>query len=658
MITLRSARKRTGKITQEIKEFRGGTNKLLDETRVAPNEAVTALNLIQVQDGLWRPRWGTAYYGADLGNTCDGATEFVRSDGTTELIAVANGVVYKSTDGGSWSSISGATFTAGLQCYFMQIAGNLYIANGTNPLTRYNGSTLAQYSELSAPSGLGGVRASGLASGTITMYAQVTALNDVGETVGSTEASVTVNKTRDTWVATSSQGITWSWSAVASATRYQVYISDESGNEGLLTSTTALSFLDDGTLTINPYVTPPLQNTTAAPKFTQMVVSGNRIWGTNNPSQSEEMYKVYFSGTGTYIGTFSDFYGGGWINLEKGGREIPVKVVHYQSGQGEGRATVLCKTPEGRGAVWQISISTATVGDTSFSVPSAIKIIGSWGTEAPLSVVSDGNNIQFANRKGWFGLGPQAQFYGILRTNELSSKIRPYWKSLVGSKISGIASYFYDAKIFISVPTSTSGNSRIIIFDTERGNWIVDWSFGVKQFLEYTSSDGVTHFLYVPNAGTKLIEMSENIAGDLGVAFNTEYASGRMNTSKLWKDFVKINKVYIKLGQPRGTINFEVSGTKKTQGFRALAAKTISPTSSQTGMGWDLMGGVIIGNTDGTPSTFADSSDIRYVNIRKRLRDYKFRVTSNTLDTDYILQGFIVEGKPTNTRPPSSWKLE
>jgi hypothetical protein len=658
MIRLQSRRKNTGTAVHEIKDFRGLVNKLLDEARVDDNEAVTATNLIWDQDGLPKPRWGTAYYGADLGANCDGSAEYLKSDGTTELIAVAGGVAYKSTNGGSWTSITGATFTAGLQCYFLQIAGYLYIANGTDNLARYDGSVLTTYSSISAPTGVSGARASGLSSGSYTYYCQVTALNDIGETVGSTEASVTTNKLRDNWYNAAGSGITeaitWSWTVASGASRYQVYISDESGDEALLTSTTASSFQDDGTLAINPYVTPPLQNTTAAPKFTSMVVSGNRMWGTND---SNSRYTVHFSGTGTFMGVFSDFYGGGWINLEKGGRETPVKVVHYQTGQGEGRATVLCKTPEGRGAVWQISISSITVGDTSFSVPSAVKIVGSWGTEAQNSVVSDGNNIMFANRKGWFSLGPQQNYYGILRTNEISSKIRPYWNSLIGSKISGIASYFYDAKIFISVPTTSTGNTRIIILDTERQGWIVDWSFGVKNFLEYTDTSGVTHFLYVPNSGTKLIEIGENIAGDLGVSFDTEFATGRLNTAKLWKDFMKIGKVYLKLGSPRGTINFEVSGTQRRKSFQAIASKTISPTYSLTGMGWDLMGEVQMGSTSGTPTTFSDSSDPHYVRIGKTLRDIKMRITTSGVDTDYILHGFIIEGKPTRTPPPSDWEL-
>lgn len=652
MINLRGSQPKKGRLYKEIDSFKGGTNKLVNEARIQLDEALTSKNLIQTGDGQWKPRWGTAYYGADIGDTIDGSAEYVKSDGTTEIIAISAGKAWKSTDGGTWTEITGATFTSDLQCYFMQISGYLYIANGTDNLARYNGTVLTTYNSISAPTGLAGTKGSSLASGSFRYYAEVTALNDIGETVGSTEASVAVNKQRDAWT-TAHEKITWSWNAVSNANRYQLYISDESGDETLLTSVTTLSFADDGTIEINPYVVPPEDNTTGAPKFKSMCVSGNRIWATNNDN---DMYKVYFSGTGQYIGVFSDFYGGGWINLEKGGREVPQAVVHYQSGSGEGRLTTLCKTPEGKGAVWQITIASATVGATTFSVPSATKVVGSFGTESLLGVVQTTNDIMFPNRRGWFNLGPRQNYFGILRTEEISAKIRPYWKSLEGSKISGICSYFYDAKVFISVPTSTSGNTRMIILDTERNNWTVEWTIGAKQFLEYTDTTGTTHFLYVPLTGTKLIEIGENVQGDLGVAFSTDYTSGRYPLDKLWKEFARVDKVFIKLGNPRGVLNFEVSGSEKRGGFRGIESATITPQYSLSGLGYDPLGSVQLGDTEGDVSLFSDSADIRYVAVRKKLRDVQFRLTTTTIDADYTLLGIILEGRPLKTNPPRVWK--
>lgn len=644
-----------GKVAIEIKDFRGGSNLLLAEARLAPNESKTALNLIQVEDGLWKPRWGTAYYGADLGSSCDGSKEYVKSDGTTELIAIAGSKAYKSTDGGAWTEVTGATFTAGTQCYFMQIAGYLYIANGTDPLARYDGSTLIKYTSLSAPTSFTASRvASGLSSGSYTLYGQVTALNDAGESVGASEISISVNKARDSWVATTDKGVYWGWAAVASATSYQLYVSDSSGREKKLAGTSDTFFIDDGSMEINDFVEVPSDNTTTAPLFKSMIVSGNRIWATND---SANKYKVYWSGTGTDMGKFSDFYGGGWVNLERGGREIPNTVVHYQSGQGSGMVTVLARTPEGKGSIWQIAIESLTVGTTSFSVPTTSKIVGSFGTESILGVVPTNNDILFPNKRGVYSLGPEKNYYGILRTNELTTKIRPYWRSLVGSLMSGVCGYFFDAKVFFSVPTTSDGNTRTIVYDLERLNWTVEWTVAAKQFLEYTDSDGTTHFLYVPLTGTKLIELSENIQGDLGAAFSTQYVSGRLPLSKLWKDFMKVSRVYVKLGNPRGAISFEVSGTQKSAPFTSLGAATITATTANTGLGWDLMGSVQMGDTDGTPETFSDSSDPHYIQVRKKLRDIQLSLSSNSYDADYVLQGIIIEGQLIKSSPPSGWKL-
>jgi hypothetical protein len=659
-----------------IDRFNKGYVNLIDEARMDASMAKESNNMMQVSDGLWKTRWGTNYYGTELAAAPDGAAEYVKSDGTTELIAIADGKAWKSTDGGTWTEITGATFTAGLHCYFLQMGGYnttgerksyLYISNGTDTLARYDGTSLTTYANVDAPTNLSAsLVASGLASGTFVYYAQVTALNDVGESVGSTEASITVNKSRDTWTSTTDK-VVWSWTASAGANRYQIYLSDEMGYEKLLYSPVETNYTDNGTDDINPYVEPPLQNTTTGPKVKSMAVSGNIIWATND---STDMYKVYFSGTGRDVGNFSDFYGGGWINLEKGGREIPVKVVHYQSGQGEGRATVLCKTPDGAGAVWQILVNSITVGDTSFSVPSAQKVVGSVGTESILGTVATGNDIAFPNRRGWYSLGMQAQFFNVLRTNERSSLIRPYWRSLISSKISGVASYFYDAKIFISVPTSTTGNDKIIIFDTERGNWAVDWSIGAKQFLEYTDTSGNSHFLFIPTSGTRLIELNENTLGDLGAPFNQSYISPLLPVSKKKTDILDLQEAILEVSRPRGVIKFQVLGIGKDNNFTTLATKTITNFGSNTGVGSDLMDGFHLSSTNdfvsggagawaitytAVPSTFTQSTTKAAIRRRAKIYAIQFKVFSVSGDTDFTILSLQAKGRLISRRLPSAW---
>lgn len=649
----------------KLNKFGGGVNKLVEEIRVGEDEATEALNLMLVEDGIWKPRWGTDYYTPTISgvDNIDGFSEYVSSS-TRELILVGDdGNIYKSTDGGSANEVTtsagaSAGLTGGNQAYFLQINDYLFITNGVDNLVRYDGTDISTYSSLSAPAWAGTPLTAddSLTDGSTdyTAYYRVTALNNIGETTANVEQSISIDTERDSW--TGDNAITVDWSAVTGAQRYQIYYSDESGYEVLLASVSSdvTEWTDDGTKVPNPYIETPDDNTTAAPKFKSMAVSNNRMWATNDPDNE---YRVYFSGTGQYMGFFSDYYGGGWIDLEKGGREKPKAIVHYVDGQGSGRATAICSTPEGRGSVWQINLSSVTVEDETFTVPSASKIVGSVGSSSPLGVVLVDNDVWFPNSRGAYALGPEKNYYGILRTNELTSKIRPYWRDLVGSALDGISGYFYDAKVFFSVPTSGDNNNRTIVYDRERRAWMVDWSIGAKQFGEYTDSSGNTHFLYSEDGSDRLVELSSAFKGDKGEAFQTSYISPRIPMDKDWTQFAKIKKAYVRLGNPVGTINFQVLGTEKKTGYSALASKTITALFSLTGMGYDQMGTIQLGDTSGSPTAFAQASDIRYTKVNKKVRDVQFRISSNSVESDYSILGIMADGFQIDTAPPSDWKL-
>ncbi|HRY74267.1 MAG TPA: hypothetical protein P5098_01105, partial [Candidatus Dojkabacteria bacterium] len=287
----------------QVDRFNDGLNTIQRAQRIKPTEAAELLNLMLVDDGLPSPRWGTAVYGKAISGAdeIDGMGEYVKSNGTRELIVVAGGKVWKHTKTED-TEITGATFTAGTRAYFKQIKGYLYISNGIDPLARYNGTSLITYTEIDAPTNVQLSGGAGVTGTGYSYYAQITSLNDIGETVGSTEVSTTISKARSDW-AEPEETMTISWDAAAGATRYQIYISDESGYEVLLASTETTSYVDDNSATPNPYVEVPDANTTGGPKFGPMELSGNRLWGTKDPNNK---YRVYGTGTGPNMGVFSD----------------------------------------------------------------------------------------------------------------------------------------------------------------------------------------------------------------------------------------------------------------------------------------------------------------------------------------------------------------
>jgi len=639
-----------------VQDFRGGYNSLVDEARLSSRFATAATNLIQDQDGIWKTRWGREYYGSAISgeSSLDGATEYVKSDETRELIAIGGttGKIYKSTDDGdSWSQIGTKTLTAGNITHFLQLGGELYIANGVDNLLRYDGSDLNEYSQLSAPDNFSLSRGSGLSAGDYTYYYQVTAVNEIGETTPCTEQSITVNKERENWSVANDEYIDLSWDAVSGAKRYYVYMSDESGWEVFLGEATNNSFRDDGTLATNDYIEPPDDNTTAAPKFTSMEVSGNRIWATGDPNSK---HRVYYSGAGINLGRFSVWYGGGWVDLEKGGRFTPIAVVHYRTGKGDPIATILCSSPEGTGTIWQIELTAITVNEISIVVPAVYKIVGSIGADAPLSVVKARDNIFFINRRGVFALRNKEQIFNVLSTDELSQGIRPDFRGL--KNIEETAGYYYDGKVFFSGSEEGNANDIVFIFDLERGNWVWKWDFGVKSFFEYTDSNDNTHFLYIPTSGGRLVEINENFTGDFGEPFYQLYLSPLLPVSKDRTDMAKVREAVIELGRPRGTINFEVLGIGQGGAVSVLSSKTITDTISYSGISYDLFSDFLWSDSNGTPETYSLPTVKKVLNVRKKVYNLQFKVSANSSDAVFSLLGLQAKGALLKKRPPSTWR--
>ena len=513
-----------------ISTFRKGLVTLTDESLLPFDAAKESKNLFQTMDGRWTPRWGSDYYGATTSATLYGAAIFTTSNKVNYLV-VASGTAIKfsTNNGATWTTCTGASITAGNKVYFQQIGTYLYIANGVDNLIRFDGtSVLLPFASISSPAAPTATK-TGLGATTYTASYKITAVNGVGETAASTAGTATVSKTRDNWT-TGTDFITLSWTKVTGATAYNIYYNDDT-NGGtqhyyigsvLQPAGATASFTDNGedNQPANTYVTAPAGDTTTGPKFAQMELSGNRLWATLDPNNA---FRVYWSGAGSDIGTFSEFTGGGYIDLEKGGRERPTAVVHYRDGKGGAFATVFTSDNEGNGSTWQISLDTVTVGNVSFAVPTAIKIVGSIGSNAPLSVVKVRNDIQFFNTRGWYSLRSKAQMLNLLSTDEISGNIRPDIEGMTGTAINNVCAYFYKAKVFCSMPYGSSTNNTIYVNDTERLNWSGPWTFGVERFFEYTDSDGVNHLLAVPIDGQRLIEISDAIEGDLKLNMFQDY---------------------------------------------------------------------------------------------------------------------------------------
>ncbi|RMD45207.1 MAG: hypothetical protein D6831_03850 [Aquificota bacterium] len=638
----------------KLDRFRGGSNTLLNPARLRKDFAVEINNLWQVQDGIWKTRPGRAYYGQEITGVSliDGAWEYEKSDGTREIIAIAGGYAWKSQDGGSWTQLTGTTFTIGARPYFIQIGSKLFIANGTDPLAYYDGTNLNTYSGLSNPSAAPTTTRTGLTAGSYSNYYRIQATNEIGETLPSPSVNVTTNKPRSQW--DTSNYITLSWSAITGAKGYQVFWGEFDGEETLIAETTSTTFNDYGETTYphNPYIETNDDNTTQAPLFKSMEISGNRLWATGNDNAK---WRVYFSGTGQYFVSpaFSPFYGGGWIDLEKGGKNKPVAVAHYRTGKGDPIITVFCSSADGNGTIFQIELTTITIGSVTATVPAAYKIVGSVGADAPSSVVKVYDNVFFANKKGIYALRNKQQMFNVLANDDLTAPIRNMFESINQDKISDIVAYFKPPRVYFSF-TVGSENDTTAIFDMERGNWTWKWTFGAKQFFEYTDNNGRTHFLVVPSSGNKLVELSENYEDDFGSPFYQSYISPLIPIDKDMTVMAKIKEVVYELGKFKGSAIIEILGVTKNKQVVSLATKTVETQIGTSGWGSDLFSDFLFSTTNSTPQTYIYDTIKKKLKVNKKLYAIQFKIYTTNKATFEIL-GMQAKGYLLPKRAPSTW---
>lgn len=635
----------------DISDFSGGVNTLVSETRLDPKETKEATNMMLDEDGVWIKRWGTAQYGGvSFTATPDGFSEYRKSDGTRELVVIADGKGYVvDPSAGTKTEISGATFTSSYPCEFAQIKNYLYVVNGQDVMARYDGSSFSTYTGLDAPAwdGTPLTRGAGLSDGSYNYYYRVSAVNAVGETLAVAEATIGVNIARDDWDS-ATEYIQIDWADVSGALKYVIYAGDTAGYLGKLTEVSVSTFQDDGSSAINYYVEPPTANTTTGPLVKSIAISNSRIWGTNDPGNPQ---RVHFSGSGVDVGNFSPAYGGGWIDLESGGRATTVKILDFQDAP-----HVFCNTPEGNGAIWKIVLSSVTIGSTDVIIPIAEKIIGMKGTPAQRSVVLVENDTYFMNIRGVYVLGDEVGVLNRLRTNELSANIRPYVRDLYQADLDHSCAYYYDSKVFFSVPTASGAPNRVFYYDREMKAWVKDWTIGVSQFGEFTDSSGIRHFLGIQS--TKIIEFSPNYEGDQNVSFTWKYVSPKLSVNKDWSRFASVSRAYIKLRNTRGSLEFSIMGTERSGVSTTVGTATIAQGASDTGMGWDLVGSFKMGDTLGVPTLFALESLIRYLPLTEIVRDLQWTLTGDALADTAVITGIAAEGTLIGMSSPEDWRLD
>jgi len=644
-----------------LNNWKKGVITLINESRLPKDALKEADNLFLYEDGMPGPRPGVNWYGSTSPNglAIIGGDYYQASDGTSHIVIVAGGVVYRSiNDGVTWTICTGATLNTTATVSMHQDGGFLYLTNGIDNITRYNGTTvLLTYTALTTP-GVPTVveTGAGLTSGTANnYYYRCARVNSVGFSIASAPSTlIQTGLERNAWDTVTNFATVTLPAFSVGQDRYDVFISTDNIYYYYLGSTVTTIYVDTGTDLVNPSVLAPEGNTTQGPKVEELSGVGSRMYGVRD---TVNKYRIWAS-SGTTPGAFSPSYDAAYIDWQPGGKFFPKKAVDYRGGKGDPLATVWCDSADGQGCIIQVSLETVTIGDISITVPSAFKLPGSRGTPAPGSVVNVLNDYFYYNSQAFYNIGTRAQLQNILSTDEASSNIRPTVKQISQSGEANIASVYFDARIYFSVPYGSATNNATIVYDTERRAWLPKaFTLGFSKFLRYTDTTRSQKLLCWKPGDARLSEISSAFQGDYGVPFTTSLITGLYSVNRNRFEFEFTEQGEMEFSNPQGLINIELLGIERSRGYRAIGTETVTPTV--TNIGWDTFNWDTKPWDDASivPNLFSESSIKRYFPVQRELNAVQWRVTTNSLNSGYVLRTLQTGGTPTFGGLPRAWKL-
>lgn len=437
----------------EFDGFNLGNDTFSLATEAKPKSLVQMTNVELYGKRSVRPRRGGSKLGGSLGgNRVDGLFQYKDGD-TNEILGISGGELRKYNSATSaWLTVSGATFETDLRTRATKMRSNLYFGNNTDPFTKYDGTSLAQFTAVAAPTGLA-VAQQGTTGVTPYGY-QVTTVTSKGESLPS--AVVSITNGNETLNATDFARVTFNRVADAQVIGYNLYGRSEQEGGGLRLmkfipqpSSGNLTFDDDGTLTPQVWLPQDGDSTDGITLEIWEQLKGSLVGGKDPNSP----HRLYYSGTGDKYESFSPSHNGGWADVRPGDNDIGINgLAPFES------RIIVAK----QNSIHQFYFSTDT-GDAVLQ-----ELITYVGCGAPGSMVVMENDIAFLDSERKLRiLGYEPNFQAAIRTTSLSEgRVQSLYSEIDPAYISNCEGVYHKGQYLLACTgQGASVNDRVLVYD-------------------------------------------------------------------------------------------------------------------------------------------------------------------------------------------------
>ena len=544
---------------------------------------------------------------------------------TRELLALTDAGYLVKQSGASYNIITGASFASGAVASFTQIGNYEYIASSSNNLSRYDGTSISTYTAISRPTLSGGVSLISGATGTAVWSYVVTAFSQTGETLPSAPVFLNnANFDRETFRV----NIAWSQPSTASTaiTGFGVY-TGLPGEETLIATVgpTVTSIVDEGLPQSSTF--PPTTDTTGGVKAKFIKRFDDRLILAGIDGDPT---MIMISGKYPNQDRFNWQSGGGFVKVapDSGDEITGIEVVAVNAVGASLSASVLVFM---NNSIHQVVLSYITVGNYSILNPT-VKQISVAGASNYKGIQNIQNNTFYFGNQGLQTVGPEANYFNILRTREVSERIRPFVDALTDTDSREVVAGYMDYKYIFSFKSI----KQTMIYDYQRGCFMGTWQtpFGITSWYEYIDDSGNFHYLAGCDDGI-VREFSELYLTDSGTAITKQLVT-RKETFDNWGVLKVIRQMYLLFRNVTGTVSVNII-IENRDGTTSIIAKSFEVIADKGATGWgtDLWGSFIWGQSNTNVSKPDPQDIIRWLNLYKTARTIQVEIIQTSTQSNF-----------------------
>jgi len=600
---------------------RKGLNLLLRPTELGRDELAKSDNIVLVGSGVPTGRWGTSlFFTANVTGTNRGFGKYKNNDATTDEIFTLTDEGYLAKKNGlSYTVITGQSWPSGSTIHSEQLGGSAYIVSEDVDFTSYAGTNMTVFSKISAPTGLSATNYSGVTGSTRLSYKIVAIGANGGQTDPSTNYVLT-DAPSD--IADSEYHLFWTGPSCATMGGYEIYRGKE-GDETLLASTDAgvTTYIDRGE-TASEIVMTPVTNTTGGVKSNFICKYKDRLLVVD----ASEPNKLLISGRYPNHTKFSWYDGGGYIFIDpdsgdniKGITVQPIadRIVVYKEY-----------------ASYLVELSSIQMGNFYVLDPKYTPISTSVGCSNQETIQTVENDTFYFGRNGVYVTGYEPNFLNIIRTNEISAKIRPYLDTLNETDYQTACALYVDQKYILSFPQK----KEQIVYDRERGAWLGPWKFpfGISHMFKNIDTSGNERWILGSYEDNKIYNFDINVNSDNGTTITKTL---RLNKEDFgdWTVYHIVEYFYFLFRNITGETTVNILLEDKNAAVTTAKSFTISGAAvgGSTGWGMDQWGTTKYGQTNSFSVSLSTDEITRWGTLFKQARYIQIEITSTKAGSNF-----------------------